>query len=113
MKITKTRLKQIIKEELDNLSETDKGFDPLADDYGDDPGDIVYPDEPHSYWKFIPNPPDQSSSDDDWYALSEGGYIKPEDVLADKSQIAKVRDAQATLESFFEALREAEIRTEM
>jgi len=56
MKISKTRLKQIIKEELDDLSETGKG---------------IYPDE--TYWIFIPNPPDQSSSDDDWYALSKGG----------------------------------------
>ena len=64
-------------------------------------------------WNFIDNPPDQSSSDDEWYALSKGGYIKPEKVLADPEQVKLVRDAQAVLESFFDALEEAEIRTEM
>jgi len=64
-------------------------------------------------WKFIENPPDQSSSDDDWYALEHGGYIKPEDVLADPNQVRRVREAQAVLSSFFQALRDANIRTEM
>ena len=64
-------------------------------------------------WDFINDPPDQSSSDDDWYALHHGGRIKPENVLADPKQIAKVREAEKTLASFFEALRDADIRTEM
>lgn len=63
-------------------------------------------------WKFVPDPPDQSSSDDDWYALRDGGYIAPEDVLADPEQVRKVREAEAVLASFFGALRQAGIRTE-
>ncbi len=64
-------------------------------------------------WNFVADPPDQSSSDDDWYALHHGGRIKPESVLSDKGQIQRVRDAEAVLASFFSALREANIRTEM
>jgi len=64
-------------------------------------------------WNFIPDPPDQSSGDDEWYALHNGGYIKPEAVLADPDQIAKVREAEAVLASFFEALKAAGLRTEM
>lgn len=64
-------------------------------------------------WNFVEDPPDQSSSDDEWYALHYGGYIKPERVLADPKQIQMVRDAEAVLASFFKALEDAEIRTEM
>ena len=63
-------------------------------------------------WKFVEDPPDQSSSDDEWYSLNNG-YIKPEEVLSDPEQVEKVREAQAVLWSFFNALEEAEIRTEM
>ena len=63
-------------------------------------------------WKFIEDPPDQSSGDGEWYALNNG-YIKPEAVLASPKQIAKVEKARRTLRSFFDALEEAEIRTEM
>jgi hypothetical protein len=63
-------------------------------------------------WKFIPDPPDQSSSDSDWYALT-AGYLNPEEILADPEQIEAVRAAESLLESFFEAVREAGIRTEM
>lgn len=67
----------------------------------------------HTAWRFVANPPDQSSSDEDWYALHDGGHIKPEAVLVDPDQIAKVREAEGTLASFFEALRDAGIRSEM
>ena len=64
-------------------------------------------------WKFIENPPDQSSSDNDWYALHDGGYLSPEVVLADPNQAKMVRAAEAVLASFFDAVRTAGIRTEM
>lgn len=64
-------------------------------------------------WKFVEDPPDQSSSDDDWYAISCGGHIKPEEVLADEDQIQAVYNAVELLDSFFTALRENNIRTEM
>jgi len=64
-------------------------------------------------WEFVDNAPDQSSSDDDWYALHHGGYISPEHVLADEAQVHLVLEAERTLASFFEALREAGLREEM
>ena len=64
-------------------------------------------------WKFIDDPPDQSSSDDEWYALHQGGHIKPEEVLSDPKQIKAVRDAEKVLASFFDALDEYGIREEM
>lgn len=64
-------------------------------------------------WTFVDGPPDQSSSDDDWYALHDRGYIRPEEVLTDAEQVARIREAEATLASFFEALREKGIRQEM
>lgn len=64
-------------------------------------------------WKFVQSPPDQSSSDDDWYALHEGGYINPNEVLAEPDQIQMVWEAEKVLASFFQALRNAGIRTEM
>jgi hypothetical protein len=63
-------------------------------------------------WKFVDNPPDQSSSDDDWYSICNG-YISPGDVLVDVEQEAMVYEAISVLESFFYALREEGIRMEM
>jgi hypothetical protein len=64
-------------------------------------------------WKFVENPPDQSSSDDDWYALAIGGYIKPDEILSDPKQIDAIYDAVDLLSSFFDAIRDAGIREEM
>lgn len=33
-----------------------------------------------------------------WYAITSGGYFKPETALADQEQIAKVKEAVALLE---------------
>lgn len=63
-------------------------------------------------WKFVNNPPDQSTSDDDWHAL-EYGYLDPAEILADEEQIRKVVEAELLLTSFFQAVREAGIRQEM
>ena len=35
-----------------------------------------------------------------WYALSSGGWFKPEDILADENNIKKVNDAIATIDEF-------------
>ena len=63
-------------------------------------------------WVFVENPPNQTSSDGDWDAL-DCGYLRPERVLAEPDQIRLVRQAQATLRSFFNACREKGIRDEM
>jgi len=37
-----------------------------------------------------------------WYSLSDGGYLKPEEVLADQEDIDKVNEAVKTLMEFDE-----------
>lgn len=63
-------------------------------------------------WKFVPDPPDQTSGDSDFYSL-QNGYIQPESILGDPDQIEMVRNAEQVLSSFFEAIRAADIRGEM
>lgn len=63
-------------------------------------------------WSFVDNPPDQSSSDDDWYALRHG-YINLAAILADPAQVEAVERAAALLDSFFDAIRDAGIREPM
>lgn len=63
-------------------------------------------------WKFVADPPDQTSGDDDWYSLNNG-YISPDEILADQEQIQMVWDAQEVIEQFFKAIRDAGIRGEM
>ena len=63
-------------------------------------------------WDFVKDPPDQSHSEEDFYALANG-YIKPEAVLNDPEQIDAVNEALFVLQSFFDALRDADIIEEM
>ena len=35
--------------------------------------------------------PEQGSSNDFWYDLISGGYIKPKDILVDKKQLKKYK----------------------
>ena len=35
-----------------------------------------------------------------WYALTSGGYLKPEDILEDAKEIAKVKEAIALIREF-------------
>lgn len=41
-------------------------------------------------------------NDDDgfWYDITDGGYIDPEDILADKKQIEKLKEAIKLVRSF-------------
>ena len=43
-------------------------------------------------------------SDDKWYDLFDGGYIKPEEILEDYADIQKVEKAIETIEEFYLAL---------
>ncbi|KKL65572.1 hypothetical protein LCGC14_2153650 [marine sediment metagenome] len=57
-------------------------------------------------WKFKADAKPQGSSDGFWYDLVMGGYIKPEEVLADEEQYQMVADATETLKSFETALQD-------
>ena len=45
-------------------------------------------------------------SGDIWYDFTDGGYIQPEDFLADKDQIEKVNNARKLIISFLDFLEE-------
>ena len=46
----------------------------------------------------------QGSSNDFWYDITDGGYVRPEEVLADPEQVTQIRGAIALLRSFETAL---------
>ena len=54
-------------------------------------------------WIFIEGAEPQGSSDGFWYDINQG-YIAPEKVLADKSQLKVLNDALDVVRSFEEAL---------
>ena len=62
---------------------------------------------PEIEWSFTPDA-QKESDDSDWYAITSGGYIRPEEILTDPEQVKQVTDAVALLESFFHALYEHE-----
>lgn len=64
-------------------------------------------------WEFIEDPPDRTSSESDWEALTETGYLDPSEVLESDEQIQEIQWAVELLQSFFDACREAGIREEM
>ena len=63
-------------------------------------------------WKFKKGAEPQGSSSGFWYDMTDGGYIKPEEVLADPEQIKKLNEAVELVRSFEEALKDAELLNE-
>ena len=57
-------------------------------------------------WKFKVGAEQQGTSAGFWYDITDGGYIKPDDVLLDKVAVARVQEAVEILKSFEEALEE-------
>ena len=64
-------------------------------------------------WKFKAGAPTQGGSDGFWYDLTAGGYIKPEEVLADPAQVIKLNKAIDLVSSFEDALENAGLLEEM
>ena len=62
-------------------------------------------------WKFKKDAEPQGEGDF-WYDLTNGGYIKPEEILADAAQLSELKKAIALVESFQDALTEAELLAE-
>jgi len=48
-------------------------------------------------------------SDDFWYDLFDGGYIKPEKLLKNKEDVAKVKEAMKVLQQFQREAEEQEV----
>jgi len=50
---------------------------------------------------------------DFWYDLTDGGYIKPDKLLEDEVQVAKLNEAIDIVESFRKAMEENELLEEV
>ena len=48
-------------------------------------------------------------SGDTWYDLTDGGYIKPRDLLQDENQVEILQNALHTVRSFIWALEDADL----
>lgn len=46
------------------------------------------------------------STEEFWYAVAHGGYIKPEKILEDKDDLKRVQDAIKTLKEFEEVYQD-------
>lgn len=57
-------------------------------------------------WQFKKDAKPQGSSDGFWYDITDGGYIKLEEVLANKEQLLALKAALETVKSFETALSE-------
>lgn len=60
-------------------------------------------------FKFKENAKAEIGSEDPFYALTKGGYLKPESLLADVDQIQAVQAAANLVEAFIDACYEQEI----
>ena len=60
-------------------------------------------------WKFKKDIEPQGSSDGFWYDITDGGYIRPEEILDDEEQVEKVNAAVDLLIDFEEALARADL----
>lgn len=63
-------------------------------------------------WKFKKESPMQGSSDGFWYDITDGGYVRPDQVLSDPGQLKKLNDAIEIVESFEKALEKAGLLNE-
>lgn len=63
-------------------------------------------------WKFKKNAEPQGSSDGFWYDITWGGYIKPEELLEDPTQLKQLQEAIKLVKSFEKALQDAELINE-
>lgn len=55
-------------------------------------------------WEFKEDAEPQGGSDGFWYDITDGGYINPEEVLREESQIVSLKRAIETVKSFERAL---------
>lgn len=62
-------------------------------------------------WRFKQDAEPQGNSDNFWYQLCNG-YIKPEELLADKEQIKKLKKAKELIEDFEQTIEENGLKIE-
>lgn len=54
----------------------------------------------------------QGTSNGFWYDITDGGYIKPEDILVDQERASKLNEAIKLLEDFRDELSDDEMLNE-
>lgn len=59
-------------------------------------------------WKFKENAEPQGNGDF-WYDITDGGYIRPKELLTDKKQLEELEKALATVKSFERAIEEEKL----
>lgn len=64
-------------------------------------------------WKFKENIETIYTSDGFWYDITDGGRIKPEDILDDDEQVKKVKEAVNILKDFEDTLIDSGILEEL
>lgn len=57
--------------------------------------------ERNGYWKFNPSTEPVYSSEE-WYDLTDGGYIKPEELLVDPKQVEELQEAIRIVRNFLD-----------
>lgn len=63
-------------------------------------------------WKIKDNVEEQGGSDGFWYDLTIGGYINPEEILADEYQLKRLKEAISLVRDFELTIESAGILTE-
>ena len=63
-------------------------------------------------WEFKKGIEPQGSSNGFWYDITDGGYIRIEDMLADKEQLKKAQDAIEIVYSLERALERNDLLNE-
>jgi hypothetical protein len=58
---------------------------------------------------FFPNAKQEVGTEDTWYALTDGGYLKPEEVVSDKKQLKKLEDAIQLVRDFIQQCYDDEV----
>jgi len=51
-------------------------------------------------WKFKKDIPPQGSSDGFWYDITDGGYIRPKEILGDEEQLKILNEALRIVSNF-------------
>jgi len=68
--------------------------------------------EKNMKWKFKEDARPQGGSDGFWYDITDGGYIDPSKVLADKQQLDELLKAVTLVKSFEDSMTENELINE-
>lgn len=63
-------------------------------------------------WKFKEGVGPQGSSDGFWYDITDGGYIRPRELLRDENQLKELEKALSIVKSFEGAMEMEELINE-